>query len=302
MTAATQAGDILSGHGALDREAFGVARPSAARRLARDRMAIAGGLLLVILTAAVVAAPWLAPTDPTLVDPPNRLLGPSWDHPVGTDMLGRDMASRLLHGGRTSVVMALAASAAITAVGLGIGVVTGMLGGKLDTVAMGIVEIIQSLPTLIVAMVAAGLLGRGPDKLVAVLVILRWPDYARVIRAATLSLRERGYVEASLALGASKGRVILRHLVPNLAAPATVLSTLDLGRILLALTSLSFLGFGVQPPHPEWGRMMADAGTYFYAAPRLLVIPGLAISLLVLAVNLLGDGLRDAFDPKVSSR
>lgn len=275
---------------------------SVGKRLLHDRVAVVGGLILLVLLLTLLAAPWLVRVDPTLVDAPNRLAGPSQEHPLGTDMLGRDMASRLLYGGRTSAIMALAASLGITAIGLSLGIMAGLLGGIVDSLVMRLVDILQALPLLIVAMVAIGLLGRGPSKLVAVFVLVGWPSYARVVRAATLSLRERGFVEASLALGASKFRMMIRHLLPNLAAPATVLSTLELGRILLGLTALSFLGFGVQPPYPEWGRMMADARPYFYTAPRMLVIPGLAISVLVLAVNLFGDGVRDAFDGKMRTR
>lgn len=280
----------------------GAQRTSLLRRLARDRVALAGGALLALLVAAVIAGPWLWTVDPTLVDTPNRLASPSRAHPLGTDMLGRDMLARILSGGRTSVAMAAAASVGISLLGLVVGVVTGMLGGWVDNLVMRAVEVVQSVPMLIVAMVAAGLLDRGPVALVLVFVAVGWPGYARVIRGVTLALRERRYVEASTALGASRLRVMVRHLVPNVAAPATVLSTLDMGRMLLGLTALSFLGFGVQPPHPEWGRMMADARPYFYPAPRMLVIPGMAISLLVLAVNLVGDGLRDALDTKVGIR
>ena len=277
-------------------------RPSLLRRLARDRAAMVGAVLLVALTLAVVAAPWLAPDDPLRVDAPNRLASPSLDHPFGTDMLGRDMASRLLFGGRSSLLMALAATAGLSVVGLVVGVVTGMLGGVVDALVMRVVDVVQALPMLIIAMVAIGLWGRGADKLVAVFVAVGWPGYARVVRGATLALRERPYVDAARSLGASRLRVMWRHIVPNLVGPVTVLSTLDLGRILLGLTALSFLGFGVQPPDPEWGRMLADARSYFYRAPQLMVYPGMAISVLVLAVNLCGDGLRDALDVKIGPR
>ena len=276
--------------------------PSLLRRLARDRAAVVGGVLLVLLVAGVLAAPWLAPDDPLRVDAPNRLAGLSLDHPLGTDMLGRDMASRLLFGGRSSLTMALAATAGLSVVGLAVGVLTGMLGGVVDALVMRLVDVVQALPMLIIAMVAIGLWGRGADKLVLVFVAVGWPGYARVVRGATLSLRERAFVDAARSLGASRFRVMWRHIVPNLVGPVTVLSTLDLGRILLGLTALSFLGFGVQPPDPEWGRMLADARTYFYRAPQLLMYPGAAISLLVLAVNLCGDGLRDALDVQIGPR
>lgn len=277
-------------------------RASLPRRLVRDRVALAGLVLLVVIGCAIAAAPWIAPHDPLLIDAPNRLASPSRAHPFGTDMLGRDTLSRVLHGGRASVVMALAAGFGISLVGLVVGVVTGLLGGVVDALVMRVVEIIQALPMLIVAMVAIGLWGRGSDKLVLVFVAVGWPGYCRVVRAATLALRERAFVDVARSLGASKWRVMWRHIVPNLMGPVTVLSTLDLGRILLGLTALSFLGFGVQPPNPEWGSMLSEARRYFYYAPQLLVYPGVAISLLVLAVNLCGDGLRDALDVKIGPR
>lgn len=276
-----------------------LARRALLRRLARDRAALVGALLLVVMLAALMAAPWLAPADPTVVDPPNALAGPSLQHPAGTDMLGRDMASRLLYGGRISVATALVATLGITVLGLALGVTSGMVGGLVDTLVMRLVDVVSALPTLLVAMAVLGVLGPGTDKLVLTVVLLGWPGYARVIRGATLVLREEQFVGAATAVGASRRRVMARHIVPNLMAPITVLSTLDVGRIVLGLTALSFLGFGVQPPSPEWGAMMSDARSYFYGAPRLLVYPGVAISLLVLALNLCGDGLRDALDARV---
>lgn len=272
------------------------------RPLLGDRSLVVGGVLLVVIVAALLAAPWLAPADPAAIDPPNALAGPSLQHPAGTDILGRDMASRLLHGGRTSLATGLAATLGITLLGLGFGVVAGMSGGVVDSLVMRLVDVLSALPTLLVAMVVLGTWGSGTDKLVLTVTLLGWPGYARVMRGATLVLREQEFIGATRALGASRRRIILRHVVPNLVAPVTVLSTLDVGRILMGLTALSFLGFGVQPPNPEWGAMMADARSYFYRAPRLLVYPGAAISLLVLAVNLCGDGLRDALDEKTNVR
>ena len=284
----------------LSRPPDGPRRRSVLRRFARDRMAVAGLVALVLVVGVLVAAPWVAPADPLEIDPPNSLASPSPGHPLGTDMLGRDEASRLLHGGRSTVLMALAATAGITLLGLVLGVTSGMLGGIVDAVVMRVVEVVQAVPLLLVALVAIGVLGAGGAKLVAVFIVLGWPGYARVVRGSTLSLRERLYVDAARALGASRLRIMARHVVPNLLGPLMVLTTLDLGRILLGLSALSFLGFGLQPPAPEWGRMIADARNYFYLAPELLMYPGIAISLVVLAVNLCGDGLRDALDVKLS--
>ena len=267
------------------------------RRLTGDRPALLGAVVLALVLTALLVTPWVA-GDPVGTDTAHLRAPSSWAHPLGTDGLGRDMAARILYGGRTSVAMALGATVGITLLGVLLGVLAGLRGGVVDSVVMRTVEVVQALPLLIVAMVVIKLLGGGTARLVLVVALLGWPGYARVIRGATLSLRERTFVEASRALGSTRRRIMVRHLVPNLLQPVTVLSTLDLGRTLLTLSALSFLGFGVRPPTPEWGSMLAEARTYFYIAPRLLVYPGLAISLLVLAVNLFGEGLRDMFDSK----
>lgn len=268
------------------------------RRAVRDPGAVLGGVVLVGLLAAVAAAPWLSPFDPTAVDPPNGLAGSSRLHPLGTDLLGRDVFARILHGGRTSVIAAIVATAGVAVLGLLFGVVAGLMGGIVDTLVMRLVEILQALPLLIVAMVTVGLLGGGTDKLVLTVVLLGWPGHARVVRAVALSIRERAFVDAARSLGASRLRIMARHVVPGVAGTVATLSMIELGRFVLVLSTLSFLGFGVKPPNPEWGAMLADARTSFFLAPRLLVYPGIAISLLVLAVNLVGDGLRDALDGK----
>lgn len=197
--------------------------------------------------------------------------------------------------------MAIAATAGISLLGLAVGVISGMIGGFVDAALMRVVDIIQAVPLLMVALVAIGVVGPGAINLVLVFIFVGWPAYARVVRGSTLSLRERVFVDAARAQGATRRRIIVRHIVPNLLGPVTVLTTLDLGRILLGLSALSFLGFGVQPPEPEWGRMLADSRSYFFLAPHLLIYPGLAISALVLAVNLCGDGLRDALDVKLEA-
>ena len=276
--------------------------PGLLRRLVRDHTAMIGLALLALILAAVLAAPWLSPFDPITDDQRLGLSGPSLEHPLGTDPLGRDVLSRLLHGGRASIATALAAAAGISLLGVVLGVCSGMLGRRADSLIMRVVEVLQALPLLIVAMVAVGLLGGGADKLVLTVVLLGWPAYARVVRAATLSVRERGFVDAARAQGASRSRIMARHIVPNLLGPVSALSTVDLGRIVLVLSALSFLGFGVRPPNPEWGAMLADARPSFFLAPRLLLCPGAAISLLVFAVHLFGDGFRDAIDGKVGSR
>lgn len=267
-------------------------------RLLRDPGALAGAMALAVVAIALGAAPWLAPNDPLAVNVPLRLAPFSWAHPLGTDGLGRDMLSRILYGGRASVALTVAVSVLATLLGVTLGVLAGMRGGFIDSVIMRAVEIVQAVPLIIVAMVTIKLLGGGPDRLVLILAALGWTGQARVVRAATLSLREREYVRSCQVIGASRLRIALRHIVPNLLGPVVVIATLEVGRVLLALSTLSFLGFGARPPHPEWGSMLAEARNYFFAAPRLLIIPGVAIFIVALSANLFGEGLRDAFQVK----
>lgn len=273
-----------------------------AREARRDTSAVVGGALVALFLFGAVAAPWIAPYEPAAVDFRNRYASPSFDHPLGTDNLGRDVASRLLHGSRLSIGMAVASTAGITALGLGLGLLAG-LGGRLgDTLVMRSADVFLALPDLVLALVLVGLLGQGLRNLVIAIVVVRWPPYARVVRGMALTLRERQFVEAARAAGASLPKVAVRHVVPNLVGPVVVLSTLDMGRTLLAVSALSFLGFGAAPPTAEWGAMLVEAKRYFDRAPMLLIYPGAAISLLVLAFNLVGDGLRDLLDPRTFTR
>ncbi len=262
----------------------------------RDPAAVVGALVLILITGPLVGASWIAPGDPYAVDVPHRLAKFSWAHPLGTDGLGRDTLTRMLYGGRKSVLLTLAVTAIVTVVGVILGIMAGMRGGVIDRLVVQVVDIVQAVPLVIVSMVTIALLGAGSTKLVFVLAVLGWPRYTRVVRAATLSLREREFVEASRVLGASRLRIALRHILPNIIRPVVVLSTLDVGRVLLVISTLSFLGFGARPPAPEWGSMLADARNYFFVAPRLLIIPGAAIFIVALGANLFGEGLRDAFE------
>lgn len=268
------------------------------RKFRRDRAAVLGGVLLVVVTVPLCLASWVAPEDPYVVDVPNRLAKFSWSRPLGTDGLGRDMLSRMLYGGRKSVLLTLVVTVLVTAIGVAIGVLAGMRGGIVDRLVVQVVDIVQAFPLVIVSMVTIALLGAGTTKLIFVIAVVGWTRYTRVVRAETLSLREREFIEAARVLGASRMRIAFRHIVPNIIRPVVVISTLDVGRILLLISTLSFLGFGARPPAPEWGSMLADARRYFFVAPRLLIIPGVAIFLVALAANLFGEGLRDAFETK----
>ncbi len=266
--------------------------------LAIDRTAKVAAAVLALFALAALAAPWLAPTDPTAVDVQARFAPPSVEHPLGTDNLGRDVASRLLHGARISLGLAVATTVGTTVLGLALGLLAATSDRLAGSVVMRVVDIVQALPGLLLALALVGVLGPSLRNLVIAIIAVWWAGYARVVRSIALSVRERPFVEAARALGASEWRILRRHLLPNVLGPTAVLSTLDLGRTLLAVSGLSFLGLGARAPSPEWGAMLAEARNFIDRAPQLLLYPGLAITVFALAANLLGDGLRDALDPR----
>jgi len=200
------------------------------------------------------------------------------------------------------VLLAVVATVGVTLLGVVLGVLAGVRGGVIDAMIMRLVDVIQALPFLLIVIAVIALVGSGTRNLLAAIILFGWAGYARVVRSTTLSIRERDFVGASHALGASRSSTTIRHIVPNLLGPVIVLSTLDLGRMLLTLSTLSFLGVGVRPPTPEWGSMLADARAFFYRDARLLLYPGISISLMVLAVNLLGDGLRRSLHGRIGER
>ncbi len=269
------------------------------RSFLRDRTALLGLTIIALYVVAAIAAPWLAPGDPNATDFRARFEAPSLEHPFGTDDLGRDVADRILHGAPISMGLAVAATLGTGALGLGLGLLAGMRGRAIDAVIMRVVDTLQALPGLLLALALVGVLGPSLRNLVVAIVAVWWAGYARLVRSMTLTIRERPFVEAARALGASEVRVMIRHVLPNLVGPTVVLSTLDMGRTLLAVSGLSFLGLGARPPTPEWGAMLAEAKDHLSTSPMLLVYPGMAITLFVLAFNLLGDGLRDALDPRM---
>ena len=244
-----------------------------------------------------VAAPVLSPADPTDVDAARRLLPPSADAPLGTDNLGRDIASRIMWGARLSLGTAALATTLILTIGVGLGLVSGYYGGLVDDLVMRVVDVILAFPALILALAIVGVLGPGIGSVMIGVVSVAWADYARVMRGLVLAARERQYVEAARATGTPNARILLRHLLPNVFPPIVVLASLEMGGLILAVSALSFLGLGAQPPTPEWGAMLNDGRAFIAAAPQLMIYPGLAISVVVVGFNLLGDGLRDVLDP-----
>jgi peptide/nickel transport system permease protein len=278
------------------------ARRRPLRRLLGDRASVLGLVIVAAFVATSVLAPWLARHDPNETDFTNRYAPASVEHPLGTDNVGRDVFARVLHGGRLSLIMAVSATLGITTLGLMLGLVAGVYGRWAETVIMRLVDVLLALPTLILALVVVGLLGQGLRNLVITIILVQWPRYARLVRGMALELREREFVQAAAVQGASRSRIMFRHVAPNLIGPVAVFSTIDMGNTLLVVSSLSFLGFGPPPPTAEWGAMLSEARHFIDRAPQLLLYPGIAITLVVLAFNLAGDGLRDLLDPRSSRR
>lgn len=274
-------------------------RRRVARRLARDRLFLTGFAIIAGVSLLALLAPWLAPHDPAAVDAMNRLAAPSRVHPLGTDGLGRDVLSRLLYGARWSLGTAALATVAVMTVGVGLGALSGYLGGLFDAVTMRVVDVLLGFPNLVLALAIVGMIGPGIRNVVIGLVAVWWVDYARLVRGMALSLREREYVTAAVAMGAGHGHVLRRHVLPGVVPTAAVLASLEMGSLILAISGLSFLGLGVQPPTPEWGSMLNEGRRFLTRAPQLMIYPGLAISTVVLGFNLIGDGLRDAVDARL---
>ena len=257
------------------------------------------GLFLVVsLLLAGLLAPWLPLDDPTEINLPDRLLPPSTEHLLGTDHLGRDTFSRVVHGARLTLLAAAVTLALSMTIALTVGILSGYHGGWPDTALMGVVDLLLAFPSLILALAVAGALGPGLFNVLLAAGAVWWVGHARIIRGVTLGARQMEYVTAAHAAGAGNLRIILRHIAPNILGPIIVIASLDVGWIILGIAGLNFLGLGAQPPTPEWGAMLNDARPHLQTAPRLLLLPGAAIFLAVLGFNLLGDGLRDLLDPR----
>jgi peptide/nickel transport system permease protein len=270
----------------------------ALRRLLRDRSALVGLAILVLLALAALFAPAIAPYPPVEPHYEVALRGPGRGFLLGTDGLGRDELSRLLYGARISLASVTLAAAEITLLGVTIGLLSGYYGGVVDGAIQRVVDVLLAVPSLVLALAIAGVLGPSMRSVVIGVVAVHWVSYARLVRGMVLSARNEPYVESSVALGARNGRVMFLEILPNVVPPVVVLATLEMGGLLLSISSLSFLGLGAQPPTPEWGTMLNQARPFFQSHPYLMIAPGVAITLTVLAFNLLGDGLRDALDPR----
>lgn len=269
------------------------------RSLRRNRPALVALAFLLFITLAAIGADLIAPYSPTNIAPVQALQGPSSAHWLGTDHFGRDTLTRIMFGGRTSLQITAAAVVIAASVGVLLGLVAGYYRGRVDGLIMRSVDVILAFPGILLALVIVTILTPGVPSVVAAVGVAGIPHFARVARGSTLTVASTQYVEAARVGGCSDARIIQRHILPNIMAPVTVLLTIAAGTSLLTAAALSFLGLGPQPPTPEWGAMLTIGRDYLRVAPWLMVFPGLVISLTVLAVNLLGDGLRDAFDPRM---
>ncbi|MBI4338948.1 MAG: ABC transporter permease [Chloroflexi bacterium] len=263
----------------------------------------AAGLSFILLASlSAIFAPLITPYGPLVQDYTVRLTAPGAAHWLGTDDYGRDLYTRIVYGARISLSIAIVAVFTEKLLSLAVGVFSGYIGGWVDMLIMRIADIFLTFPAILLIMALIAMLGVGIDKLIIAFVITGWAGTARVIRGQVLSIKNNDYVEAARSIGASKGRIMLRHIMPQTLAPWLILFSAALANIVLTEASLSYLGLGVPPPHPSWGRMLSEAAPRAMSAPWLVIFPGLAITLFVLAFNLFGDALRDVWDPRLRGR
>ena len=285
-----------------DLEPVAVITPkSVARRLLSQRGAVVGLVILGALALLALGAPWLSPRDPIKTAPREALQPPGGRFVLGSDQLGRDVASRVMHGARISLTVGLVSVSIAIVLGTPTGLVSGFYGGRIDAVLMRVIDVLLAFPGILLALAIVSVLSPGLNNVMIAVGLSNVPAYARLTRASVLTAREQLYVEAARALGGRDVFILSRYIVPNVVAPLIVTATLGLGTAILAAAALSFIGLGSQPPLPEWGRMLSEGRDYLREAWWIATFPGLGIMLTVLAMNLLGDGLRDVLDPRLKS-
>ena len=280
-------------------EASGKPKAGAMRRLLRQRGAVVGLVVLALLTAIALLAPWLSPRDPIKTAPREALQGPGPRYLLGSDQFGRDVLSRVLHGARISLTVGFISVSIAVSLGMPVGLASGYYGGRLDLLLMRIIDVMLAFPGILLALAIVSVLRPSLANLMISVGIAAVPTYARLIRATVLSAKENVYVEAARAIGCRDLFVAVRCILPNVVAPLIVTATLGMGTAILAAAALSFLGLGSQPPQAEWGRMLSEGRDYLREAWWISTFPGIGIMLTVLAMNLLGDGLRDVLDPRL---
>ena len=269
------------------------------KELRKNSTAMLGLCILLVEIILVILAPVIAPYDYTAMDIVAAQQGPSAAHWFGTDELGRDIFSRVLYGGRYSISMGVLAVMISTTVGMTIGAIAGYFGGKVDNILMRLLDVIQSLPAMLLSIVLSAVLGPGYFNTILALSVNGMPASARMLRAQMMKVRGNEYIEAAQSINCSKFRIIVRHMIPNSFSPNIVQATMSIAHMIVMAASLSFIGLGVQPPTPEWGAMLTGARQFIRQCPHMVIFPGLAIAVTVLAAILMGDGRRDAQDPKL---
>jgi peptide/nickel transport system permease protein len=297
--------DVMSGEVARPREPdLRSARPrslwrDALHQLTRNKGAVAGAVIFALIVLIAIAAPALAPHDPIKLNARHSLESPNRHYWMGTDQFGRDILSRIIYGSRTSVAMGLVAVSISVTTGAFLGLLAGYYGGILDTLVGRLVDLMLAFPGILLALVIIAILGPNLVSAMIAVGISGMPVFIRVVRASVFSLRKTEYIEAARVIGNHDRRIIFRHMLPNVLAPIIVLSSLGIPAAIIAGAALSFLGLGIKPPTPDWGEMLSNGRAYLSAAWWLSTFPGLAIMIIVMAINLLGDGLRDALDPRL---
>lgn len=269
------------------------------KRLRKNKLAVLGLVVLAIVILLAIFADFIIPYDYSYQDYSATFQSPSWEHWFGTDNYGRDILSRIIYGTRVSLQIGFISLLGGAFVGCVLGAIAGYFGGWIDTIIMRCSDVLMAIPRIVLAITIASVLGSGLTNAVIAVAVSSIPNFARVVRASTLTVKDQEFIEAAHCIGASNSRIIAHHIFPNVLAPIIVQATLGVGTAIILAASLSFLGLGVQPPTPEWGSMLATARTYMRDYPYMVIFPGMAIMTVVLALNLFGDGLRDALDPKL---
>lgn len=269
------------------------------KRLSKNKSAMLGLIIIIVLIISAIFAPILAPYGYEQIDVVHAFQGPSMEHWFGTDNLGHDIFSRCLYGGRYSLLIGVCTVALSLIGGLILGSVSGYFGGVVDNIIMRFLDIIQSIPGQLLAIAVSAVLGTGLDKCVIALAIASCSGYARILRASIMSIRKSEYLEAAISINCTNRRIIMRHILPNTISPLIVQATMGIASAILSAAGLSFIGLGVQPPTPEWGAMLSAGRSYIRDYSYMILSPGILIMLTVLSFNMLGDGLRDALDPKL---
>lgn len=269
------------------------------RRLSRNRMAILGLVILMVLLFAGIFADWIAPYEYAKQDLPHAFELPSLSHPCGTDEFGRDIFSRIIYGARTSLLIGFVSVGIAVVIGGTLGAIAGYYGKWADTIIMRMMDVLLAVPQTLLAIAIVAAMGTGLFNLMIAVGISSVPKYARIVRASVLTIRGEEYIEAARASGTSNAKIIVKHILPNCMAPVIVQVTLGIASAILTAAGMSFIGLGIQPPAPEWGNMLSSGRDYIRDCSYMTIYPGLAIVITVLSLNLLGDGLRDALDPKL---